>query len=142
MRRDTHVVFALALLSYSLKGHLTPEEVLGWVLLTFSGSLFPDLDYWLRKYPLIVHRKTLHNLWFLLASSLLIYWLIGDGWFPWALGYATHLLLDSMTKVGIDILLLGKRIKGPFKTGGLVDRVILVFSALILIYKVFYGSLV
>ncbi len=137
MKRDTHAVFALAVLSYMLNKPLTPEEVMGWILLTMAGALFPDLDYWLRKYPLIVHRKTLHNLWSLLLSSALVYRFLGEGWIPWIVGYVTHLALDSMTKVGIDFLLIGKRIRGPFKTGGLVDRAILVLSALTLIYKAF-----
>ncbi len=139
MKKETHVAFALAVISHTLSRSLTPEEVMGWALLTLSGALFPDLDYWLREYPLIVHRKTLHNLWALLLSSALVYKLLGDGWFPWAVGYATHLALDAMTKAGVDFLLIGSRVRGPFRTGGLIDRAILVMSILILVYKAFGG---
>ncbi len=135
MRRDTHIVFSLMLISFLLKNGLTPIESMEWVLLTMLGSLFPDLDYWLRKYPLMTHRRTLHNLWALMITSLLIYYLAGDGWFPWVIGYISHLGLDSLTRVGIDFLLVRRRIKGPFRTGGLVDRILLVVSGLILSYR-------
>ncbi len=121
MSRRTHLLFAgLVLYWYiQLMGLQLKVE---WMVSCLTASFFSDLDYYLHRLPLIEHRKTLHNLWALVITSIpLISYKI---WLPWALGYATHLFLDSTTRAGVDILLVGKRIRGPLRTGGLFDRIL------------------
>ncbi len=131
MTRRTHLAFA-AFMLYGI------SLLLRWrlELLTSSvcllASLFPDLDYYLRSLPLVEHRKTLHNVWALSITTCALH-LYGLS-VPWLIGYSSHLLLDSLTRSGIDALLMGRRARGPFKTGGLVDR--LLFYSIIAFFAV------
>ncbi len=122
--RRTHLVFAAFVLywvSLLLRWRLDPLPS----AVCLVASLFPDLDYYLRGLPLVEHRKTLHNVWVL---SITTYVLHPYGLsVPWLIGYSSHLLLDSLTRSGVDVLLLGRRVKGPFKTGGLADRLLFYF---------------
>ncbi|MEM3481082.1 MAG: hypothetical protein QW576_05295, partial [Candidatus Korarchaeum sp.] len=60
MSKRTHVAFGLLLASLLLRTDLMP-----FIPIVFLASVLPDLDLLLRDLPLIEHRKTFHNVWFL-----------------------------------------------------------------------------
>lgn len=74
------------------------------------GAIFPDFD--IAKPVRQYHRKLLHNIWVLLAVSIIISILfinpdplIGIGWgLGFLLGGLSHLLMDSLTIRGIYLL--------------------------------------
>lgn len=104
------------------------------------GSTFPDLDI---KFQ---HRKILHNLWVLgiIATLLLV-----NPWYPigilavviFSLGFISHLVADSMTKMGISWLwpLTFPHIEGGITTGSSKEYV---FSIIILLFCfiILYGT--
>lgn len=84
-------------------------------LLVIAGSLFPDCDH--RHAPagkilplwlVFKHRTFTHTIWGLVIFSVAIAAYRWDYGLSFALGYCTHLLLDSMTPSGIK-LFGGKR---------------------------------
>ena len=76
------------------------------------GALVPDIDYPIRS----LHRKLFHNIW----TAALAYLLAGPAL---AVGVLSHLVLDSLTPVGVDWCwpIPCPRISGPIRTGSLED---------------------
>jgi inner membrane protein len=143
MRSQTHaaagILFALALAKagvFSVLGH-------GYLVFAFFGALLPDIDNHNskigRKVPglsrvaefLMGHRGIYHSL-FGGAITLVFFFFIFQlfslaGWKCYltaiGVGFFSHLIMDSITIKGITWLrpFHTIRIKGPFKTGGLLD---------------------
>lgn len=104
----------------------------GWLLglnplYVLAGALLPDLDYPLRS----LHRKLFHNVWF----AGLVYWL---GGLPFAVGVLSHLVLDSLTPMGVNWLwpIPFERLRGPISTGSLEDY----FLASVMLVVIFLST--
>ncbi len=112
--RNTHIVFAVLLFLV-----LQVTMQLPWSLAIFAaiGALLPDLD--LR----FMHRKLLHNVWALLIvawGSMAIGLLVSSQAIALGIGWASHLIADSLTHRGIMPLwpIAWPRFKGMITTGG------------------------
>ena len=134
MRGTTHL--AIGLLVALLFLLIFPAA--GWLLLipcVLFGSLLPDVDHEGSKINhllpitrwvpwLFSHRGFFHSLFppllLLFGAMALGYPLIG---FYVTIGYLSHLLSDMLTQAGIGPLhpILRFRIRGPLRTGGLVE---------------------
>lgn len=134
----THIVFSLMiyfLLSYFLE---MPFLVLVFILLATS---FVDIDvrtskigkrwYFRPLQWLTRHRGIIHSL---LAAVLLS--LVIGGFSLWAgfgffVGYVSHLLLDCLTKSGVNLFWpLRFKIRGFVKSGGTIEDIIFVLLLL------------
>jgi len=84
-------------------------------LIAVAGALLPDLDYPFGS----LHRKIFHNVWVLFAT----YFISGPAL---AVGFFSHLLLDSLTPHGINWLwpIPAPRIRGPISTGTIFDYIL------------------
>ena len=111
------------------------------IVLVFAvlfGSIFPDLDLISSKpsrklkhsaevlSTLFRHRGFLHSLWLplgLVLLSGLLFPNLMESAIGFLAGYSMHLLLDSFTRRGIHLFypLKWPYLKGPLKTGGLID---------------------
>ena len=115
------------------------------VVLIFSvfGSLFPDIDMPTsmlgRKIKLIgwlfKHRGFFHGLIALLIFTFLII-LVSNVLYglSFAVGFISHLLLDSFSKEGVNIF--GRKFRGILKVGGFVEFIIQItlFGGILLIF--------
>ncbi|MGB9630805.1 MAG: metal-dependent hydrolase [Candidatus Methanodesulfokora sp.] len=125
MSKKTHLAFALFLSSYLLRSN---PQLLIFVPIVFVSAMLPDLDLALRSIPFIEHRKTFHNIWFMIAVMIIFWSLTHDALLTrlFSIGIVSHFLMDSLTKQGVMWLypLSNWRIRGPLRTGGLVDSLI------------------
>lgn len=113
-----------------------------WIFLAILllGSLLPDIDEqnskinrqsgfigsiisFLTKHRGIFHSVFLAVLFFLLIT---IFW---SNYYAWAMlvGYLSHLLGDALTPMGVHILypLSNFKLKGPIRTGGIAELLLL-----------------
>tara|TARA_Y100000310_G_scaffold17224_1_gene17094 strand:+ start:4304 stop:4747 length:444 start_codon:yes stop_codon:yes gene_type:complete len=140
MQYHTHLLFALLLALYT-KDYFQAD--LFFIIIVLIGSLLPDLDetksYLGRRIPflptisklLFGHRGIYHSIPFAILLTLLINIFSFKAAIAILIGYLSHILLDSITKQGIQPLWpLKLRMKGPIKTGGLFEKI---FTILILI---------
>jgi membrane-bound metal-dependent hydrolase YbcI (DUF457 family) len=129
MSKRTHLAFALLLSAYLFRS--SPQHLLSVPIVLISAML-PDLDLALRGFPLIEHRKTFHNIWFTVAAAYAIFYLTGSPLVTWlsSIGIISHLLMDSLTKVGVMWLYpLSKwKLSGPLRTGGRADTIVGILS--------------
>lgn len=97
---------------------------IGFILLTGFAAFIPDID-WMMEFSWgfgNVHRKFLHNVWFLSILMLLVLFLFRSLILVLAVmvGFVSHLMIDSFTVTGVYWLYpigmsSGKyRLKGPF----------------------------
>lgn len=105
MNRKTHVVFAIALLSYT--DVFSRVEFPLYAVIAAFISILPDMDL---KYK---HRKLLHNVFVPLMLSLLLYALystiqlqLDSQYFIYVnkavwIGWLSHLFLDILTMKGV-----------------------------------------
>ena len=112
--RNTHIVFAI-LLFFILQFTMQ----LPWSLAIFAavGALLPDIDL---KF---MHRKLLHNIWAMLLFSWVctaISLINGQQAIALSIGWASHLIADSLTHHGIMPLwpITWPKFKGIITTGG------------------------
>jgi len=116
MTRKTHIA-AGAFVSLPFIAWSDPISALGVV-----GAVAPDIDI---KIPGVKHRGITHTLICLVGSTIAIE-VINEHWaLTWLLGYTSHLLLDSCTKVGVPLLYpFSKKNFGLklFTTGKKVDK--------------------
>jgi len=137
MSKKTHIAFALFLSSYLFRSDL---KLLLFIPVIFVSAMLPDLDLALRSIPFIEHRKTFHNIWFMIAAIALLWILVHDPLVTrlFSIGIISHFLMDSLTKKGVMWLypLSNWRISGPLRTGGLIDSLIGAASLLASIYLV------
>ncbi|ADQ45575.1 membrane-bound metal-dependent hydrolase [Caldicellulosiruptor kronotskyensis 2002] len=148
MRGYTHLAFALAAAS-SIQV-LTHKDVLSLpVMVAGISALLPDIDHtdsllgrkikpisWLIN-KLLGHRTITHSLDFAIGLCVIILLTSKFSYWAWmfALGYITHLLLDSLTRTGIKLSMLRQNSTIGFKlvkTGGVVDTAIFIVCLLIL----------
>jgi membrane-bound metal-dependent hydrolase YbcI (DUF457 family) len=117
MRLLTHTAFGLFL--GTVFYYLFNLDV-GFILLTGFAAFLPDVD-WIMEFSWgfgSVHRKLLHNVWFLTILTLLVLFLFREFILVLAVivGFTSHLLIDSFTVTGVYWLYpIGKyHLKGPF----------------------------
>jgi len=129
MSKKTHLAFALLLSAYLFR--LSPQQLL-FIPIVFISAMLPDLDLALKSLPLIEHRKTFHNIWFMIAAAYAIFYLTGSSLVAGLslVGVLSHLLMDSLTKVGVMWFypLSRWKLRGPLRTGSTADTVIGVLS--------------
>jgi membrane-bound metal-dependent hydrolase YbcI (DUF457 family) len=142
----THLSFALLIgLGLSRISVFTANNAfnnyafLGFLLL---GSVFPDIDSGVsfigRKVKFISfffrHRGVIHSILALLITSLMVL-LIANNWYyslAFAIGFLSHLLLDSLNISGVALFWpISRRIKGVFKTMGVFDFVFLLLISIL-----------
>ena len=130
--KKTHVASAVALSVYL---HLNPVFLI-------SGSLFPDIDIVLARYGLGKHRGFLHSIIASMLFSTIIYTFLGSiNATSFLTGYLAHLLLDSMTRMGVPFFapFSTRRIRIldglAVKTGGIADNLIFLLLIFLAIRK-------
>lgn len=112
---------------------VTDEQAALTVALAVIGSLAPDLDtpqsYISRLLILnpvhlfVRHRGVLHS--GLVAGLLMVAGLVHPLALPFAMGYASHILIDALTVSGVPVLWPRREsLRGPFRTGGLMDHLL------------------
>lgn len=150
MKYYTHVVFGLLCakviqLTVNVESYST--LFLAFLVALF-GSLLPDIDtpksklgkyFFFLNYGL-THRGFLHTFWGLLFIVLLstfvkVTLLVSDiVYLSFIAGYASHLLLDGLTKKGIRLLPPFKlKMRGFFRTGGLREKMLFVIFLIVLV---------
>ncbi len=137
--------------------HLLAGILVGLVLSSFSlffsekllifslavvGSLLPDIDTSSslggRRVKIIgylfTHRGIFHSLPFFILLSVvfaeLFSFLAGIALFC---GLFSHFILDSITKEGLYLFFLHKRVRGPFRVGASVEKGLRVLLVLLII---------
>jgi len=137
------------------KTHLLSATLLGIVLIkhfSFSlfffsglllGSIFPDIDSKTsilgRKFKFLnqfmKHRGIFHSLFMLVLLYFILIIFSKRFALGFAIGFIFHLLLDIITKEGLNTLFFGK-IKGPIKVGGWQENIFLIMMILITLFIV------
>ncbi len=146
MEYKTHVLFGIAL--GLILDSYTQLEIPLFFFLIILGSLLPDIDHprskmgrWFKPIGwLFEHRGFFHSIFIVaLFMVLLLKFGLGGMILPFAAGYMGHLLLDSATKQGIMPLhpISRIRIRGAFKTGGIVEQSLSVLLGLYVVLMVF-----
>ncbi len=148
----THMAFAflMALFAYPF----SPKIPLLWYLgLALFGALLPDIDHkksmiskWF--YPLAViitflfrHRGMVHSLLFMTGFSLLVYYYVGLPFaVPLALGFLSHIIIDSFTVHGINYLypLTTFKVSGFIETGKAGEFVLFLVLLVLIVMKMFF----
>ena len=105
VKKKTHVLLGVSATLFLSK--IVFNASIGLMLLqalvAAMASIFPDLDVRLR------HRRTLHNLFALTASSILVYLFLVFLDLPWTLvlawiiGYGLHIAADLLTAGGVAL---------------------------------------
>ncbi len=118
---------------------LFKNDLLVTILFLVIGSLTPDIDSsksllgrFLKPASLLMkHRGFLHSLTGMTLLTVLLKTILGSyAALPFLSGYASHLFLDSLTREGLRPFYPSKSwLKGPFKTGGLSEKVFLAILA-------------
>ncbi len=134
MNSLTHISFAFFLASL-LYGKLNTNPVI-FITLAMIASLLPDIDseksragkkiwpiaFIIRK--TIGHRTIFHSVFLAMIVSLAISIFSVPYAAAFFLGYASHIILDSLTREGTMPFYPSKaRIRGFLKTGGMMDYV-------------------
>jgi len=130
MIHTTHILFAILMLL------LSPSISAEAVLFVAIGSLLPDIDHpssyinrksWkLFSLSLITtHRGWCHSLVGGAAFTILLA-LVGAAFYPFLLGYLSHLILDSLNPSGVAWFWPKKRryAVGIVKTGSMAERAV------------------
>lgn len=127
MLGKTHLLFAFFLSTFF-------TQPLAWLII-IGSSLLPDIDSGTsllgRKFKLVgvvfEHRGFFHSFFFYIPASVIAYSLSPLVGWSFALGCGSHLLLDMMTKQGLQLYPFKKKIKGFIKVGSLAEKVFFVF---------------
>ena len=131
----THFAFALllGLVSFSYF-ELNPYA---FVFIAVICASLIDIDdpkskvgrkLWILSYPLkflFGHRKLMHSLfvWGLIGFAVSFF---TPYWIPALLGFFSHLLLDGLTKEGINIYPFDFRVNGFLRTDGIIEMILFV----------------
>lgn len=151
MRGYTHLAFALAVASSIEVFHHKNITTLP-VAVAGISALLPDIDHpesllgrkikpisWLVN-KLFGHRTITHSLDFAVGLCLVVLLSSNFAYWAWmfALGYLSHLLLDSLTFSGIKLSMFRQKTIGfrIVKTGGIVDTAIFIACLLILSFLI------
>ncbi|MEI6731477.1 MAG: metal-dependent hydrolase [archaeon] len=146
MLSRTHIAFAVM---FILLFFNSVHSKFIFVVVVLFSSLLPDLDsmhsklgnrWFLRPLQWFVkHRGMLHSLTFSVIIALLLDFFLPVLAFPFFLGYASHILLDSFTIEGIrPFWPLKAEVKGWLKTDGTSEKltfvVLVIVNVLLLAY--------
>lgn len=131
MSRRTHVAFGLLFTSPLFKTELMP-----FIPIVLLASVLPDLDLLLKDLPFVEHRKTFHNIWFLMTVYALAARFLPEVSSLVAVSVFSHFIADSLTKQGVMWLypISKSKLRGPFRTGGTLDNLLFLGSMLTLVY--------
>jgi len=129
----THIAFGFLVAIFALK-FFDPENQLLFAFILLIGAAFPDIDHPKSRlgqmaWPISVffeHRGFFHS-FFAIALFPAILFIISDSVLysiAFLLGYASHILSDSISTQGIMPLhpLLKLRFHGPFHTGAFYEH--------------------
>lgn len=102
------------------------EALIAGFIAALIGAVAPDFDIGFEKARIrfLKHRGFTHTGFALLLSSIVVLILYGYVITSYyAIGYASHLFLDSLTRTGIPVLnpVIDSRFKGPIRTGSLAE---------------------
>lgn len=139
----THLL--LGIISFLLiKGYLVGNQII-ILLLILLGSILPDIDEEnsrINKWGGILgkiiaffskHRGMFHSLLFAVGLSAILgyFWAWNYG-LALFIGYLSHLIGDALTPMGVQVFypFLKFRIKGPIKTGGLMEVLVVIILVL------------
>lgn len=151
MRGYTHLAFALVAAS-SIEVLAHRSAVALPVAVAGISALLPDIDHpesllgrrikpvsWLIN-KLFGHRTITHSLDFAIGLCIVVLLSSNYNHLAWmfALGYMSHLLLDSLTKTGLKLSMFQNTTIGfkLVKTGGIVDTAIFIACLLALSFLV------
>ncbi len=117
MQKHTHLIFAFLL--FLLLNFIFHFPIY-LSIFAFIGAMLPDLDIKIKS----LHRKIFHNVWFLaiiLAAMFKLSLIDRTIAMIFSIGFASHLIADSLTHMGIMPLWPIERPKfnGPFRTGSM-----------------------
>lgn len=143
MLANTHLAFGL-LLALVFKPFIVPVNAWLYYGVVLAAALLPDIDHngatlnrifqITKIFPLLFkHRGFFHSIWPAIILAVIIW--------PWSrmiayailIGYGSHLLIDSITKIGVNWLypLFKFKIQGPVLTGGFFE--LLLFVGLLIV---------
>ncbi len=144
----THIAFALLISLYFFHYFTTPP-ILSILIILFA-SLIPDLDTInskiskinpLRKLTKYIfkHRGMLHSLFTPILIYLIIYIIHKEIALLIAIGYTSHLFLDSFTKQGIKPFypLTNLKFKGNTTTNSIIEKLLFWIIAILILLKFF-----
>ena len=112
------------------------------LVFTLIGSLLPDIDEEksligkkLKIGKFIKHRGILHGIIPLIIFTIFI--LLTNGlakkiFSGLMIGYSSHILLDGLTPMGVDLSFI--KIRGVIKTGSIIEYILLGFLCIAIIY--------
>jgi len=139
MRFYTHLAFGIIIASLFTK----PP----WLVIA-SGffALIPDIDaagsFIGKRLPLISgsvqlllgHRGIIHSLLAAIAAAGIAYVIMPALALPAMVGFCSHLALDMLTPEGVSLFypLSSKRVRGPIRTGGIIEAAILIILVFLL----------
>lgn len=144
----THLAFSFLIALYLIDILEIKNQILFTIVLLFF-SIFPDIDKSSSKIfkklkpfsylaAILGHRKIFHTIYFPMALFLTLF-LLDQKLIGLAVitGYLLHLLLDLITKKGINLFypLSKKRIKGFIKVGSFIENLVFVVLIVLIIYK-------
>lgn len=105
-------------------------------LLIILTSIIADIDTNKSKigrnlYPLNImlkHRKLMHSLFFVFILCLLIWIFFNSLWLWVFIGYTSHIVLDGITKQGINLFYPFSKFKitGFIRTNGIFEKILFV----------------
>ena len=139
-----HILFAILLYVLTIKLGLFPFSLLG-LLIVILSSMIADVDIKFstlgRKTKIFAfafkHRGFFHSLFFGALLFMILYFAKTGFHFMFAIGYFSHLFLDSLSVSGIQLFWpLKKRVKGflKIKNGGFTETIISIILFLIITY--------
>ena len=117
------------------------DNPLIFTLAVLISTALPDLDTkkssWgrhliFRPFQFFIkHRGIIHSIPFLILVYIILYLTYQPASFGFLIGFSIHLLCDAFTKKGIKPFWpLNLKIRGPLKTGGFFEEIILITTIL------------
>jgi inner membrane protein len=139
----THILFGVLVFFVLARFVEMPFWVLGFVLL---GAVFVDFDssssklgkeFWLFNWWMR-HRGMIHSLFFCVLVSLIVGFFSRWAGFGFFVGYLSHLMLDSFTRMGVGLFWpFGFRVKGFMRSGSWMEDVVFVLLLFVDIWFAF-----
>jgi membrane-bound metal-dependent hydrolase YbcI (DUF457 family) len=146
MLNRTHIAIAALTIVIFLQ-HVVNKWIFVGVLLL--STLLPNMDKFifgskasivLRPFKIFIQRDLIHSFTFCILITIILafYWPVVA--FPFFLGYALHLLVDSWTVEGIrPFWPLKSRSKGKVEVGGAIEEIVfMIFVVLDVVFALVY----
>ena len=145
----THLLLGILFFTF-FKDYFSGGNTIIFLGMLLLGSILPDIDEshsTINRCTGIVgkiisfffeHRGIFHSLLFafIFFVGITQYW---SNYYGWALqlGYCAHLLGDALTKRGVQIFYPFShfKLKGPLRTGGFLEAIVLVLIVVVLIIR-------